>query len=147
VEIEVGHPYDVEHATRLHVEWCVALIERTGLTTTNQTEAQMRAVMLELRQSLEPAAVLRIANALPALERGIFLDGWSLDYTPDPPIDPDQFYDRVFEKVKNHHTPPRSIAADVFWLWSHKLPRRQADTIRQSLPSTLAALWPADVQT
>ena len=78
----MGHPYDVEHATRLHVEWCQALMRRAELTTTHQAGPQMRAVMLELRASLEPAAVLVIANALPALERGIFLEGWSLDYTP-----------------------------------------------------------------
>jgi len=138
----LGHPYDVEHATRLHVEWCVALIERTGLATTNQTEPQMRAVMLELRASLEPAAVLRIANALPALERGIFLDGWSLDYTPDPPVDADDFYRRVYRRVMGHHTPPESIAADIFWLWNEKLPAKQANAIRQSLPAALAGLWP-----
>lgn len=142
----MGHPYDVEHATRLHVEWCVALIERTGLITTNQTEPQMRAVMHELRRSLPPAAVLEIANALPALERGIFLEGWSLDYAPDPPADPDQFYERVYERVKGHHTPPRSIAADVFWLWSRKLPARQAEAIRENLPAVLEPLWPAKTE-
>jgi len=118
----VGHPYDVEHATRLHVEWCVALIERTGLITTNQTEPQMRAVMHELRRSL------------------------SLDYAPDPSADPDQFYERVYERVKGHHTPPRSIAADVFWLWSRKLPARQAEAIRENLPAVLEPLWPAKTE-
>ena len=81
----MGHPFDVEHATRLHVEWSVALAERAGLTTTHQAAPQMRAVMMELRDSLAPEAVLTVANALPALERGIFLEGWSLDYTPRPP--------------------------------------------------------------
>jgi len=59
----MGHPYDVENATRLHVEWCRDLIDRTGLTTTNQTEPLMRAVMFELRRSIAPGAV--IAMALP----------------------------------------------------------------------------------
>ena len=139
----MGHPHDVEHATRLHVEWCQALIRRAGLTTTHQAGPQMRAVMLELRASLEPAAVLVIANALPALERGIFLDGWSLDYRPDPPRSAAEFHDRIYQRVKGHHTPPESIAADVFWLWDEKLGAREAEAIAGVLPEPLASLWPS----
>ncbi len=138
----MGHPYDVEHASRMHIEWCQALIERTGLTTTHQTGPQMRAVMLELRASLEPEAVLVVANALPALERGIFLEGWSLDDTPDPPVSAAEFYDRVYERVKGHHSPPETIAADVFWLWTEKLGAREAEAIRGVLPEALTPLWP-----
>ena len=142
----MGHPYDVEHATDLHVEWCRALLPRTGLTTTHQTGPQMRAVMLELRGCLEPEAVLVIANALPALERGIFLEGWSLDHTPDPPRSAADFYARVFKRVQAHHAPPPSIAADVFWLWSEKLTARNAESIRRRLPAVLAPLWPKHAQ-
>lgn len=140
----MGHPYDIEHAQRLHIEWCQALLERTGLATTNQTEPQMRAVMLELRRSLAPDAVLAIANALPALERGIFLDGWSLDYAPDPPRDPRQFHERVHERVKAHHSPPESLTSDVFWLWNRELAGQRAETIRAHLPPALASLWPSE---
>ena len=69
----MAHPYDVEHATRLHVEWCRDLIDRTGLTTTNQTEPLMRVVMSELRRSIAPSAVIEIAYALPAWGRGNLL--------------------------------------------------------------------------
>lgn len=37
------HPYDVELEMCLHFELCRDLINRTGLTTTNQTEPLMRA--------------------------------------------------------------------------------------------------------
>lgn len=50
----MGHPYDIERATDLHVTWCRKLIDRTGLTTTNQTEPYMRAVMMEPRDLLRP---------------------------------------------------------------------------------------------
>lgn len=137
----MGHPYDVEHASALHVEWCRALLERTGLTTTHQTGPQMKAVMHELRASLEPRAVLAIANALPALERGIFLEGWTLDTPPDPPESPAAFHARIYERVKGHHSPPASIAADVFWLWRRELPPERAEVIRRNLPPALAPLW------
>ena len=138
----MGHPYDVEHATRLHVEWCRDLIDRTGLTTTNQTEPLMRAVMFELRRSIAPEAVIEIANAFPALERGILLADWTLDYEPDPPPSAEVFHQRVYEKVKGHHSPPESLTADVFWLWAQKLPAKKAQTVRNSLPSALVSLWP-----
>ncbi|MCZ7865793.1 IS3 family transposase [Agrobacterium salinitolerans] len=109
-----GHPYEAEHATRLHVEWCPDLIDRTGLTTTNQTEPLIRAVMFELRRSIAPSAVIEIANTLPALERGILLAEWSLEYEPDPPPSAGDFHRRVYEKVKGHHSPPESLISDVF---------------------------------
>jgi len=31
----LGHPYDIEHASDLHVKWCQALMQRAGLTTTH----------------------------------------------------------------------------------------------------------------
>jgi len=138
----MGHPYDVENATRLHVEWCRDLIDRTGLTTTNQTEPLMRAVMFELRRSIAPSAVIAIANALPDLERGILLADWSLDYEPDPPPSAEVFHQRVYQRVKGHHSPPESLTADVFWLWARKLPQKKADAVRKSLPPALVSLWP-----
>lgn len=138
----MGHPFDVEHASALHVEWCKALLDHAGLTTTHQSGPQMRAVMLELRASLAPSAVLVIANQLPALERGIFLDQWSLDYQPDPPRDADEFHDRIYQRVKAHHAPPASITADVFWLLREKLEPRKAEAIREQLPPALLPLWP-----
>lgn len=142
----MGHPLDVERATQMHVEWCQALIERTGQTTTHQTEAQMRAVMLELRDSLAPEAVLVIANALPALERGIFLDGWSLGNQPKPISDPASFFDRVYQRLKDHHSPPPTLVADVFWLWNEKLEPTRARTILENLPIELRALWPSPMK-
>lgn len=138
----MGHPYDVEHATRLHVEWCLDLIDRTGLTTTNQAEPLMRAVMLELRRSIAPSAIIEIANALPALERGILLAEWSLEYESDPPPSAGDFHRRVYEKVKGHHSPPESLTSDVFWLWAQKLPSNKAEAVRNNLPAALVSLWP-----
>jgi uncharacterized protein (DUF2267 family) len=132
---------EIRHAQRLHIEWCRELLELTGLTTTNQTEPQMRAVMHELRASVDPEAAVAISCALPPLERGIFLDGWTLDHTPDPPPDPQAFHNRVYERVRRHHSPPDSLASDVFSLWRRRLSVSRANMIRDNLPQSLRSLW------
>lgn len=140
----MAHPVDVERASELHVEWCRALAARMGVATTHQSGPQMRAVMHELRRSLTVECVLRVANALPALERGIFLDGWSLEEGPVSVDDVDRFADRVYDRVKAHHFRVPSLVGDVFWLWQTKLPTTEAAVIRACLPRALAGLWPDD---
>lgn len=98
--------------------------------------------MLELRRSIAPDAVIDITNALPALEWGILLTDWPLDYEPDPPRSAADFHQRVYERVKGHHSPPESLSAEVFWLWTQKLPAKKAEAVRNSLPAALVSLWP-----
>lgn len=138
----MGHPVDIERASQMHIEWCVDLAKRAGLVTTHQAAPQMRAVMMELRAALEPHAVLAIANVLPALERGIFLEGWTLDHALREVPDEQTFFERVYERVKSHHSPPRSIISDVFWLLQAKLGPEKANVIREQLPSALVGAWP-----
>ena len=139
----MAHPYDVGHASRLHVEWCRALAERMDVRTTHQSGPQMRAVMLELRRSLPAKMVVAIANQLPALERGILLENWRLDEGPVVLDSAAEFRDRVHERVKAHHFRVESLVEDVFWLWNEKLERSRAETIRASLPEVLQPLWPS----
>lgn len=139
----MGHPYDVERATDLHNEWCQSLMARSGIGTTHRAAPQMRAVMLELRDSLEPRGVIAIANVLPALERGIFLDDWSLDYTPRAIPDADAFAARVYARVKEHHAPLDTLVGDVFWVLNEKLGAKSA-VIADHLPPALKPLWPAN---
>jgi uncharacterized protein (DUF2267 family) len=138
----MGHPLDIERATQIHFEWCRALAERTGQVTTNQTEPQMRAVMMELRDSLGPDQILIIANQLPALERGIFLEGWQLGLSPKEIPSAETFFDRVYQRVKAHHNPPPTLVADVFWLWHQNLEPRKSRKILECLPPVLRPLWP-----
>lgn len=138
----MAHPYDIEHASRLHVEWCRSLAERMDVRTTHQSGPQMRAVMLELRRSLSAEKVVTIANQLPALERGILLQDWRLDEGPVPLDSAAEFRDRVHDRVKVHHFRVDSLVEDVFWLWSEKLEPSRAEIVRGALPDVLRALWP-----
>ena len=138
----MGHPYDVERATDLHMEWCRVLMDRADLGTTHRAAPQMRAVMLELRDCLEPRAVVAIANVLPALERGIFLENWDLEYEVRPVTDAETFKERVYDRVKAHHARSETIVEDVFWVLNKMLEPSRAEVIRRSLPPLLLPLWP-----
>ena len=138
----MAHPYDVERASDLHVEWCRDLAQRMDVRTTHQSGPQMRAVMHELRRSMPPEDVVTIANQLPALERGIFLQDWRLDEGPIDLPDADPFRARVYERVKAHHFRVESLVQDVFWLWNEKLDPARSDRISAALPDCLKSLWP-----
>lgn len=140
----MAHPYDVEHASNLHVEWCRDLAERMDVRTTHQSGPQMRAVMLELRRSLGAEQVVAVANQFPALERGIFLQDWRLDEGPVSLPDADTFRERIFERVKAHHFRVPSLVEDVFWLWNAKLEPGKASAIANALPEVLKPLWPSN---
>jgi uncharacterized protein (DUF2267 family) len=88
-------PYDVEHATKQYQDRLAALKDEASLLTHNQSQAMMRAVMHQLRRSLTSEHVLRIANALPALPRGILLQGWPLDERCDAAAAAEEFYQSV----------------------------------------------------
>jgi uncharacterized protein (DUF2267 family) len=136
-------PIDVERATELYREWLLALKKEASLATINQSQAMMRAVMVQLRKALTPEQVLKVANALPALPRGIFIEGWSLDETREIPASADAFFQGVHAQIHQHHAPPRSIVRDAFAVWRHFLPTRDARTIWACLPEALKPLWPA----
>ncbi len=137
----MGHPYDVERATELHIEWCLDLAHRLGLTTTHQSAPRMRAVMHELRDALSPECVVRVANAFPALERGIFIEGWDLGREVEAPRDAMEFADRVYRRVAGHHARIDDLVPQVFRFWRDRL-GDGADAIRECLPSYLHSLWP-----
>lgn len=137
----MAHPYDIERASDLHVEWCRDLAERMGVRTTHQSGPQMRAVMHELRRSLPPQKVVEIANQFPALERGIFLENWSLNESRQEVTSAEEFADRVYGRVKAHHFRVPSLVGDVFWLWNTKLSPLKAEAIFHCLPPPLAVLW------
>jgi uncharacterized protein (DUF2267 family) len=135
-------PYDVEFASQQYQAWLSALKAKAALVTHNQSQAMMRAVMHELRRSLDMRSVLTIANALPALPRGIFIEGWSADDVPESPATAEAFQARVAKALESHHTPPETIVEDVFAVWAENLDKQERAAIAGALPTALRPLWP-----
>ncbi len=138
----VTQPLDVERATELYREWLTALKAEANLQTHNQSQAMMRAVMHRLRKALAPEQVLQVANALPALPRGIFIEGWSLDETREEADTAENVFRDVHHMLRLHHAPPDTIVRDVFTVWRRFLAPAAGRTIRSCLPSALTPLWP-----
>ncbi|WP_428407829.1 DUF2267 domain-containing protein [Hyphococcus sp.] len=136
-------PYDVEFASEQYQKWLVALKEKAMLATLNQAQAMMRAVMEELRDSVSDEDALAIANALPALARGIMLEGWALGAPKHSVASPEDFHRRLCGNLKEHHAPPEDLAEAVFAVWRETLPPQKVRAINENLPAALRPLWPA----
>ena len=137
-------PLDVERATELYRDWLTALKAEANLQTHNQSQAMMRAVMHRLRKALAPEQVLQVANALPALPRDIFIEGWSIDEIRESADTADAVFRDVHHMLRLHHAPPQTIVRDVFAVWRRFLAPGSARTIRSCLPPALTPLWPDD---
>jgi len=135
-------PYDVEFASKQYQEWLVALKEKAMLATLNQAQAMMRAVMAELRDSVPDEDALAIANALPALARGIMLEGWRLGGAKSEIASSESFHRLLCAHLKEHHAPPDDLATAVFAVWRKKLAPEKAKAVFEKLPAALRPLWP-----
>ena len=136
-------PYDVEFSSEQYQKWLVALKDEATLATLNQAQAMMRAVMAALRDSVPDEDALAIANALPALARGIMLEGWRLRGPKNEIASPQDFHRRLCGNLKEHHAPPDDLAAAVFAVWRKELAPEKAKAVFEKLPAALRPLWPA----
>lgn len=136
-------PYDVEFASGQYQKWLVALKDQAMLATLNQAQAMMRAVMHELRDSVADEDALEIANALPALARGIMLEGWRLGGPKHEAVSADAFHRRLVARLGAHQPPPDDLAKAAFAVWREALPPKAARTVAAKLPAALKPLWPA----
>lgn len=136
-------PYDVEFASEQYQKWLVALKDKAMLATLNQAQAMMRAVMVELRDSLSDGDALAIANALPPLARGIMLEGWAPGVEKNVLDTPEAFHRRLVARLEPHQPPPDDLAAAVFAVWRDALAPQKAKAVYAHLPAALRPLWPA----
>ncbi len=136
-------PYDVEFASAQYQKWLVALKEKAMLATLNQAQAMMRAFMAELRDSVTDEDALEIANALPALARGIMLEGWRLGGPKQTVASPEEFHRRLVARLGVHQPPPDDLARAAFAVWREALPPEAGRTVAATLPAALRPLWTA----
>ncbi len=136
-------PHDVEFASEQYQKWLVALKDEAMLATLNQAQAMMRAVMEELRDSVSDDDAMAIANALPALARGIMLEGWRPGVEKKVIASPEDFHQRLVSRLEPHQPPPDGLAAAVLAVWRRGLSSEKARALSDRLPAALRPLWPA----
>jgi uncharacterized protein (DUF2267 family) len=134
-------PRDVLHASELFQAMLAAIKARATLQTHNQSQAMFRAVMLAIRRHMSTEQVLTFADALPALPRGIFIEGWR-PAEPAPLLSAHDLTRSVTDDLASHHVPPDTIVADVLAVLAEGAEPAIAKTMRDQLPAVLKPLWP-----
>ena len=134
-------PLDVTNATEQLEQWVEALRARAMLGSVNQGFPMLRAVLQEIRDRVGVDDALRLADALPALARGVMLERWHPE-APSPsagrPI-----LEAVRARVAGHHAPPDSIVDDVLWLLARRVYPQQLPVLSERLPAELRPAWRA----
>jgi uncharacterized protein (DUF2267 family) len=132
-------PLDVTNATEQLETWVTELQARAMLGSVNQSFPMLRAVLQEVRDRVTVDDALRLADALPALVRGVMLEKWH----PQPP-DPGAgrpFLEAVKARVAGHHAPPDSIVDDVLAVLARHVYQQYLPVLTARLPSELRAAW------
>jgi uncharacterized protein (DUF2267 family) len=137
-------PLDVTNATEQMEQWVVELQTRAMLGSVNQSFPMLRAVLQEVRDRVSVDDALRLADALPALVRGVMLEKWH----PREPVPgaPRAFLEAVKERVAGHHSPPDSIVDDVLAVMAHRVFPQYLSVLTARLPAELRASWRAALE-
>jgi len=137
-------PLDVTNATEQLEAWVQELQERALLGSVNQSFPLLRAVLQELRDRVTLDDALRLADALPALVRGVMLERWHPE-VPNP-LAGRPYLAAVRERVAGHHVPPDSIVDDVLAVLAHRVYPQQVTVLTERLPPELQAPWRAALE-
>ncbi len=133
-------PLDVTNATEQLEQWVLELQARAMLGSVNQSFPMLRAVLQEIRDRLPLEDALRLADALPALARGVMLEGWRPG-APNPAGRP--FLEAVRARVAGHHAPPDTIVDDVLAVLAHRVYPQYLAVLTERLPAELRPAWRA----
>lgn len=132
-------PLDVTNATEQLQAWVLDLQTRAMLGSVNQSFPMLRAVLQEVRDRLSVDDALRIADALPALARGVMLEHWQ---PQDPvPAAGRSVLEGVRARVAGHHAPPDSIVDDVLAVLAHRVYPQYLPVLTAHLPAELQPAW------
>ena len=132
-------PLDVTTATEQLESWVLELQARAMLGSVNQSFPMLRAVLQEVRDRVPVDDALRLADALPALVRGVMLERWH-PQAPNPAADR-PFLEAVRARVAGHHAPPDSIVDDVLAVLAHHVYPQYLPVLTARLPPELGAAW------
>jgi uncharacterized protein (DUF2267 family) len=137
-------PPEILYASKLYQDWLNALRDQAMLATHNQAQAIMRAVFHELRRHMDAETVMRFADALPPLPRGILIEHWRCNDPVEPLASAEAFTRDVFRSLSPHVVPPDDIVAHVFDVLATRSIGSNAHAMRDLLPEVLKPLWPSE---
>jgi uncharacterized protein (DUF2267 family) len=132
-------PLDVTKATEQLEAWVLDLQARAMLGSVNQSFPALRAVLQEVRDRVTVDDALRLADALPALARGVMLEKW---HPQEPNLAADcLFLDAVRARLAGHHAPPDSIVDDVLGVLARHVYPQHLPVLTAKLPAELQTAW------
>lgn len=135
-------PADIQFASKQFDRMLGELKNRAFLNTHNQSFAMLRAVLHELRDHLTVEQTAVFGDALPALVRGIFYQGWHPACDPPRLPSPNAFTQAVIRRLAPHHVPPESIVTDVFTVLAQHIDDTVLDKALDRCPEGIRAIWP-----
>lgn len=103
------------------------------------------AVVVPLRDQMQPAAVLQLGQLLPAPLRGVFFDGWRIG-EPPAEITPAEFLQTVAARLPTGFPwPPEPVVRAVFEGLVESVPPDAVSAVLEGAPASLGAYWPKHV--
>jgi len=124
--------------------WVDDLTRRLGWHDRKLAYNGLKATLHALRDHLDVEAAATLAQALPALLRGDFFDGWRPGDKPLALSSREEFLDRVHEGMhRNIAVDSELVVRAVFALLQERLAESDAEEIKATAPSLLRGLWPA----
>jgi uncharacterized protein (DUF2267 family) len=109
------------------------------LGSVDQCFPMLRAVLQEVRDRVTVDDAPRLADALPALVRGVMLEKWHAQESDPGAGHP--FLEAVKARVAGHHAPPDSIVDDVLGVLARHVYPQWLTVLTARLPTEFRAAW------
>jgi uncharacterized protein (DUF2267 family) len=139
-------PWSYRHATKDWRAFLADAQERLGTPTDNTTYTAVQGVLIAFRRRLTPRQAAAFAQALPAVLRALFFDGWNPDDPPRPFASRAEMAAEA-RALRPHHnlTPDHAIEA-VAWALRRHVHQDDLDRVLATLPEGAIDFWAVPVE-
>jgi uncharacterized protein (DUF2267 family) len=134
-------PLQYAHAGEIFDRFLVAAMESSGLTTRHQAFTMTEAVLRVFRRRLDVAQALSFADALPAVLRALFVEGWRHDEPRAAFIDRAAMTAEVRALRRHHNLSPDTAISDVARALRAVADGQALDDALARLPEEARAFW------
>lgn len=129
------------HATNT---WLSEIADEIGPKDAQVAYHALRGTLFALRDRLPVEEAMDLAAQLPALIRGVYFEGYKTTDKPQSYRDHETFLKRVQDELEvTNGANPEIAARAVFTVMNNHISPGEIDDVRQMLPDTIRALWPA----